>query len=320
MDLYHLGPVSWVESQSIYHALALLGREGLIICHPTTPYICLGLHDDLDYEIDRSYCLERGIPLLRRETGGGVVYLDDRQIFFQLVLRQDNPLLPLNRQRFYEKFLRPAIFVYRHLGIAAEWKPPADITAEGKKLSGNGSGDIGRCTAYVGNILLDFDFAMMSRALRVPDETCRLHLYRIMRANVVTLADCLEHTVDHQALATSLIPGFSDLLGDLYPCDPDPELLETARRVGERLTSREWLELPGRRPAERKIKIAEGLYLLAKPTTGRGCKAILIRDGREERIMSDPDEDPNLACRGIKFNQRGSNNDGEKGHSRHASL
>ena len=97
MDLYNLGPVGWVESQSIYHALAELGREGLVICYPTTPYICLGLHDDLDHEIDQSYCREQGIPLLRRETGGGVVYLDDRQIFFQLVIRQDNPLLPLRR-------------------------------------------------------------------------------------------------------------------------------------------------------------------------------------------------------------------------------
>ena len=320
MDLYHLGPLRWVETQSIYHALALLGREGLIICYPMTPYICLGLHDDLDYEIDRSYCRKRGIPLLRRETGGGVVYLDDRQIFFQLVLRQDNPLLPLNRQHFYEKFLRPAISVYRHLGIAAEWKPPADITAEGKKSSGNGSGDIGRCTAYVGNILIDFDFATMSRALRVPDETCRLHLYRIMRANVITLADCLQHTVDHHALAVGLVSGFSELLGDLYPRDPDPELLQTARRIGERLTSREWLELPGRRSAERKIKISEGLYLLVKPTIGPGWETALIRDGREEKIISGPDEDPNLACRDIKFNQRGNNTDGEKGHSRRAAL
>ena len=61
VDLYHLGPVGWVESQSIYNALALLDREGLVICYPTSPYICLGLHDDLDYEIDQPYCRERGI-------------------------------------------------------------------------------------------------------------------------------------------------------------------------------------------------------------------------------------------------------------------
>ena len=306
MDFYHLGPVGWVESQSIYHALALLDREGLILCYPTTPYICLGLHDDLDYEIDRQYCRERGIPLLRRETGGGVVYLDDRQLFFQLVLRQDNPLVPLRRHRFYEKFLQPALSVYRDLGIAAELKAPADITAGipandrliltaditagGKKYSGNGSGDIGRCVAYVGNILLDFDFVTMSRALKVPDETYRRHLYRIMRANIITLTDCLEYPVEYSLLATSLIASFQKQLGDLSPREPDAELRETARRVGERLTSREWLDLPGRRPAGRKVKIAEGVYLLAQESVGQGRKAVLIRDGVAEEIMAGDDE------------------------------
>lgn len=116
MDLYHLGPVGWVESQAVYHALASLDREGLVICYPTTPYICLGLHDDLDYEIDRAYCRERRIPLLRRETGGGVVYLDDRQLFFQLVLRHDNPLLPLPPASFLRKV--PA---GRHFRVSKPW-------------------------------------------------------------------------------------------------------------------------------------------------------------------------------------------------------
>lgn len=289
MDLYHLGPVGWIESQSIYHALALLGLEGLVICYPTTPYICLGLHDDLDYEIDQSYCREHGIPLLRRETGGGVVYLDDRQLFFQLVLRRDNPLLPLRRHRFYEKFLQPAISVYRNLGIAAELRAPADITAGGKKYSGNGSGEIGRCAAYVGNILLDFDFVTMSRALKVPDETYRRHLYRIMRANIITLADCLEYPVEYSTLAANLIAGFEGQLGDLSPRDPDAELLETARRVGERLTSREWLNLPGRRPAGRKVKIAEGLYLLAQQTAEQGYNTVLVRDGIAAEITAGND-------------------------------
>ena len=104
MDLYNLGPVTWWESQCFYHALAHLGREGLIICYPTTPYVCLGLHNDLEQEIDQDYCQQQGIPLMRRETGGGVVYLDHRQVFFQLVLNRNNPALPWRRQRFYKRF------------------------------------------------------------------------------------------------------------------------------------------------------------------------------------------------------------------------
>jgi hypothetical protein len=66
----------------------------------------------------------------------------------------------------------------------------------------------------------------------------------------------------------------------------DDELRETARRVGERLTSREWLDLPGRRPAERKVKVAEGLYLLAQQTQKWGCNTVLVRDGITEEITT----------------------------------
>lgn len=287
MDLYHLGPVDWVESQSIYHALALLNREGLIICYPTTPYVCLGLHDDLEYEIDQFYCRNVGIPLLRRETGGGVVYLDERQIFFQLVIRQNNPLLPLRRQNFYEKFLEPAISLYRKLGLAAELKFPADIVGGGKKYSGNGSGDIGRCTAYVGNILLDFDFVTMSRVLKVPDEDYRRNLYRAMRANILTLADCLPCPVEYSLLAESLLAGFTKQLGNLFPRSVDDELCATARQVGRRLTSREWLGMPGRKSALRKVKITEGLYLQAQERAVQNCPAVLVREGVAEAMTAD---------------------------------
>jgi lipoate-protein ligase A len=143
--------------------------------------------------------------------------------------------------------------------------------------------------AYVGNILLDFDFVTMSRALRVPDETYRRHLYRIMRANIITLTDCLEYPVEYSTLATGLIAGFEEQLGDLSPRGLDAELRETARRVGERLTSREWLDLPGRRPAGRRVKIAEGLYLLAQETVGQDRNAVLVRDGISEEIMAGND-------------------------------
>lgn len=286
MDLYDLGPVGWVESQSIYHALAELNREGLIICYPVEPYICLGLHDDLEQEIDESYCREKNIPLLRRETGGGVVYLDDRQIFFQLVVRRDNPLLPLRRQDYYEKFLEPALALYRGLGLQAELKAPADIVGGGRKYSGNGSGDIGFCTAYVGNILLDFDFSVMSRALKVPDETYRRHLYRALRENILTLTDCLPYPAEYSTLSRTLAAGFAKQWGELSLCLPDEELLAAARHAGKRLTSREWLGMPGRKTALRRVKIAEGLYLQTGESVGRECSAVLVRDGVVEEIAA----------------------------------
>lgn len=283
MDLYDLGALSWWESQCFYHAMAHLGREGLIVCYPSSPYVCLGLHDDLDQEIDREYCKEQGIPIFRRETGGGVVYLDNRQVFFQLILRRDNPQLPLRRHRYYEKFLQPAISVFRHFGIPAELKAPADIAAAGRKCSGNACGDVGAGVAYVGNILLDFDYAVMSNILRVPNQQFRENLRQAMQANMTTLHDWVKFSVSYADVAALLIEGFKIQWGDLELKVPDRELIDKAQEIHLKSSSEEWLTMPGRRYFDRKIKIAEGVMLMERKM-GPDSVVILVRDGRVDEI------------------------------------
>lgn len=282
MDLYNLGPVSWWESQCFYHAMAHLGREGLIICYPSSPYVCLGLHDDLDQEIDREYCEQRGIPIFRRETGGGVVYLDQQQVFFQLVVKRDNPNLPLRRHQYYEQFLQPAIAVYRQFGVPAELKDPADIVAAGKKCSGNACGDLGNCVAYVGNILLDFDFSIMSNLLRVPYPQFREYLRQAMQSNMTTLKDWVNYSVPYDDLATRLIDGFTKQWGALNPQIPDSELIAKSTEIYQRSSSEGWLQMPGRRYYDRKIKIAEGVMLMERKIGLNSSAVVLVRDGKVE--------------------------------------
>jgi len=284
MDLYNLGGVSWWESQCYYHALAYLGREGLIICYPSRPYVCLGLHDDLEQEIDQEYCKAKGIPLLRRETGGGVVYLDHNQIFFQLVLRRDNPVVPLRRHHFYERFLRPPIAIYRDFGMPAVLKDPADIMVDGRKCSGNASGDIDRCVAYVGNIIVDFDFETMCRVLQVSGNIYRRYLQDAMQNYMTMLADwCAPPT--NRELVAMLVDGFAREWGPLSPRTPDAQLLKMAGQLRARLSSPEWLSSLGHRLPERKIKIAEGVYLMERKLVGQGRLVLVVREGKITNLV-----------------------------------
>ncbi len=284
MDLYDLGAISWWETQCYYHALAYLGREGLIICCPTSPYVCLGLHDDYDQEIDHEFCTQTGIPVFRRETGGGVVYLDQRQVFFQLVLKRDNPRLPLHRQRYYQHFLQPAVSVYKDYGLPAQVKEPADIVADGKKCSGNACGDIGGCVAYVGNILLDFDYHTMSRVMRVPHRSFQDHFRQAMQANMTTLKDWVEDPVDYNQVAARLVDRYAEQWGDLQPMPADQELNDKAGEIFNRINTGEWLKMPGRRYSQRRIKVAEGVMLLEQKLSPELTAAVLVREGRVEEL------------------------------------
>jgi lipoate-protein ligase A len=167
LELFNLGKVPWLETQLIYHALADLGREALTLVSPATPYVC--------------------IPVFRRNLGGGAVYLDGNQLFFHLILHRDNPAIPYGKISFYKKFLQPVIDVYRHIGIAADYKPVNDVLVEHRKISGTGAAEIGACIVFVGNLIVDFDYDMMSRVLKVPDEKFRDKVHQTIKANLTTI-------------------------------------------------------------------------------------------------------------------------------------
>jgi len=126
MQLYNLGKVPWEETQLIYHALARLNRESLCLVSPSTPYVCIGYHQQADTEVDLDYCERNNLP---------AVYLDGDQYFFQLILRKDNPIVPKNKVAFYKKFIQPVIESYKRIGIPAEYKAVNDVISGSRKIS-----------------------------------------------------------------------------------------------------------------------------------------------------------------------------------------
>lgn len=267
IGLYNLGKVPWADSQLIYHALGSLGREALSLVSPATPYVCVGFHQETVQEVDLDYCRQAGIPLFKREVGGGAVYLDGNQLFFQLILRRDNPLLPANRDRFYRRFLEPVVEAYRRLGIDASFKPVNDVVTGTKKISGTGVGEIGPCVVFVGNMILDFDFQTMARVLKVPDEKFRDKFAGTMQANMSTIRHELGPAADQwteERLNAIMADEFAKVLGPLEPLDMDAELRAEMDRLAGLMLTEDWLMRKGRRLAGRKVKVRAGLELFRR--------------------------------------------------------
>lgn len=173
MRYVNLGTVSAQRSQAVYHAIAqemtTSGQVTLVTVSPATPYVCAGYHQVPSREIDVSYCTRNGIPMGRRMTGGGAVYLDENQVFWHLIL----PQRFIQVDRLYGRFLAAPVAVYRRLGIAALHRPVNDIVVGTRKIGGTGAASIGDATVLVGSIMMDFDVAAMSRVLKVPSEKFR---------------------------------------------------------------------------------------------------------------------------------------------------
>ena len=265
MKLYRLGTVSWQDSQLLYHALPRIGREGLILLSPATPYVCIGYFQDAEQEVDLAYCREHGIPVFRREVGGGAVYLDGEQLFYQMVIHKENPLVPPTRETFYRRFLQAPIEAYRALGIPAEYKPVNDIVAGNRKISGNGVAEIGDYIVFVGNLIVDFDYETMVRVLRVPDEKFRDKVYKTLRENLSTIRRELGTAPPREALWNLLAETFAGVLGPLeVETEVDPEWRAEADRLGERMLTDGWLFRHGRPHEGRAVTIRSGVQVIQR--------------------------------------------------------
>jgi lipoate-protein ligase A len=282
MKLYRPGMLRGDESQAIYHVLAARQEEAVVLCRPSSCCVCLGFHDDLLQEIDQEFCSVNSIPLIRRETGGGVVLLDCNQLFFQLILHKDNPLLRGRRDRFFQKFLAPVIATLQAYGLQAELQEPADLVIRGRKISGNGAGDINGCAVYIGNILFDFNKQLMSRIIKVPNEAFRKAMEQALGSCLTTLADELAEVPEMDRVEQVLAEKFISWLPDLKPACYDEALQQATRIMAQKLQSQEILQLPGKKIKARQVKIKEATYLRLHffPNVDCGDYAIfLIQEG-----------------------------------------
>ena len=292
MRLYDLGKVPWLESQLVYHALGLLGREALCLVSPATPYVCIGFHQDVEQEVDLDFCRANNIPVFRREVGGGAVFLDGNQLFFQLIIKQDNPIAPKRIDAFYRKFLRPIIDVHHRIGIQAEYKPVNDLIVQNRKISGTGAGEIADCIVFVGNLILDFDYDTMSRVLRIPDEKFRDKVKRTIEGNLSTIHRELgtqeSAKWDEETLNNMMAEEFEKVLGPLTPADKDDTLVNKMKELESTMMDLAWLYRRGKRVEGRVVKVRSGLEIMQrmhKASGGLIRTEFAIEDGRFKEVF-----------------------------------
>lgn len=271
--LIDLGVAEPYVAQCFYEAVALAVDRGLspstiILVQPSSPYVCLGYHQVLEKEIDVEYCKERGLPIIRRSQGGGAVYLNSDQIFYQVVAGEDSRVIPRRVDELFERLLRVTVYVYRELGLNAEFKPLNDVMVNNRKISGNGAGKIGRAIVLVGNIILDLDYDSMARVLRIPDEKFRDKMAKSMREWVTSIRRELGYIPPVDEIKKLLVEGYEKILGiKLIPSEPsEDEMNIFEREVKPKHMSYEWLHMPELAhkglTVDRAVKIADGVKVI----------------------------------------------------------
>ena len=278
MKLLQLDKMPGQQSMLIFHALARLGFEGLIIVSPESPLASIGYFQDARKEVDLEYCKKMRIPVMRREVGGGATYLDGNQVFYQLIWQKGNTRFPKRIKDIFSYLSQPACETYHDFGIETRFRPENDIvTTDERKIAGEGGGDIGDSMVFVGGILMDFNYKTMSKILKVPEEKFRDKIYKSMEMNLTTMKRELGKMPDRKEVVKSLIHHYETLLGKLEPVTLTRDIIEKMIELETWFTSNEFLfKKTPRIPAG--IKIREGVEILYSAYKARGG---LIRTSQE---------------------------------------
>ncbi len=263
--LLDLGEVSYLRSQTIYHAVARAMDENspntIVITSPREPYACIGFHQDLEQEIDVGYCRARRLPVLRREIGGGAVYLDRHQVFYHCVFHRF--VAPRRVDDIYRMFLRGPIETYRQLGVEAALDGLNDIAVEDRKIGGTGAGTIGEAVVVGGSIILDFDHSTMASLLRTPSDAFRSQVEEQMRRYVTSLNSEVGRDIPSGLVRDTLASQFARTLGvKLGKGALGAAELALAQELDSSFLSDEWLRAIVRPvPEVRQVKIRAGVVV-----------------------------------------------------------
>lgn len=289
--LIDAGEVSGIRSQTIYHALGYemtpASPDTIVFATPKTPYMCLGYFQDAEEELDLDFCNRNNLQVIRREQGGGVVYIDEDQLFVQWIFQPKN--LPLNVAQRFKLFIEPLIETYKRIGIQSYLHPINDVHVNGKKIVGTGAARIGEAEVVTGNFLFDFDFETMIRALKVPDEAFRNDFAESLGDYLTTINKELDRPPSVEDVKQIYKTVCQKLLGrDLIPGSFTDNEIRKMESLDQQMQTTDWL-FQYRKPVKssRMVKVHAGVYVGSgkySTASGNGTLRLRMNGGQIEKL------------------------------------
>jgi lipoate-protein ligase A len=130
------------------------------------PVVVLGSGCRLADDVDEPACLADGVPILRRNSGGGTVLWGPGCLLFTLALRYERAAALAEVRPSYGYILDLVAQAVRLPGI--ERAGISDLVVAGRKCSGNAQQRKRKALLHHGTLLHGFDLSLVGRYLRLP--------------------------------------------------------------------------------------------------------------------------------------------------------
>ena len=183
--------------------------------------ISLGYSQRVEKEVDVERAAELGWDVVKRPTGGGIVFHNEAEVSYSLVTAIDNPILPKGLVPSYRKISEAVVWGLNQLGIHAQirnskseirnpksqlcffYPTEYEIVVAGKKIVGSAQKRGRRALLQQGSIFVR----------RTTDEA--FFVLKRWHGNVdaVSVEEVLGRKIAFEELSKALIEGFKERLG-----------------------------------------------------------------------------------------------------------
>ncbi len=206
--------------------------------HP--PSVSIGYFQKAAEVADLEACGRDGIPVVRRISGGGAIYTDERQLVYAITMR---PPRPIKAKQGFEAACGAVVRALGRLGIEdARMEGINDVMVGDAKVSG--SAQVIRKGVHLvhGTVLVDADLDAMATYLRPHGQKMERRGHETPAARVTTLAQIMgaapsmDDVKDAVAKELASIVGGDPQKGHLV----DDESGRALRLEEERYTKDEW--------------------------------------------------------------------------------
>ena len=130
------------------------------------PCVIIGRNQSLKAEANVEFCKSHHIPIIRRITGGGAVYLDLGCLNFSIILSDKCTYFTPKVQILNEILIQVIIDALKSLHFNCIYKPPNSIFIGGKKISGSAQIFKRNSVLHHGTLLIKSDLNTLKISLK----------------------------------------------------------------------------------------------------------------------------------------------------------
>jgi lipoate-protein ligase A len=198
----------------------------------TPPALSLGYLQSVAKDVDEPKCLENGIDVVRRKTGGRAVLHKDELTYS--VVASGGCGFPHDLAGSYRAISQGLIAAYRILGLRVDLAPHrgspsaaacfnassfGDLTCQGRKMAGSAQFRRGDVLLQHGSLPISLDAHLFFSVLRFPSISSREKAMAVFSRRATSITEMLGRSISPLEVKEALFQGFREAFGIMFVAD-----------------------------------------------------------------------------------------------------